>query len=234
RRYIFYYIHKSLKWKEGYLMKKYTRGIISILLICILCMSAGCTKEKITTKKKENVTLTISAAASLQNALGDIQKKYEQEYPYVKLLFNYGGSGTLQQQIVQGAPVDIFFSASEDKFNTLIDKGLINKQDKVDLLHNELVLIIPKDRKNTITDFTSLTTNTVSKVALGIPTSVPAGQYGKQALTHMNIWNTLEKKIVYAKDVRQVLTYVETKNVDAGIVYQTDANISKKVQIVET
>ncbi|MGG2067539.1 molybdate ABC transporter substrate-binding protein [Bacillus sp. S14(2024)] len=217
-------------------MNKYIfRFICSILFALFLVISTGCTntsKQEKTTAKKENIELTISAAASLQDALKDIQTQYEKKEPNVKLSFNFGSSGALQQQIEQGAPVDLFFSAAEDKFETLVNKGIIDQKEGKNLLGNELVLIVPKD--SNIKDFQALKEDQVTKIALGTPESVPAGKYAKEALTHLNLWNDLQNKMVYTKDVRQVLTYVETGSVNAGIVYKTDALISKKVKMANT
>ncbi|HEY4553928.1 MAG TPA: molybdate ABC transporter substrate-binding protein, partial [Bacillaceae bacterium] len=92
--------------------------------------------------------LTVSAAASLQDALGEIKKGFEKENPGITLHFNFGGSGSLQQQISQGAPVDLFFSADADKFGQLLEEGFIDENNAVNLVGNELVLIVPKASKN--------------------------------------------------------------------------------------
>ena len=107
-------------------------------------------------ENKENVELTISAAASLKDAMDVIQSAYQKEHPEVELKFNFGGSGSLQQQISQGAPVDLFFSAAEDKFDILVEEGNIAKEDGVDLLGNELVLVVPKEEESSITSFQDL------------------------------------------------------------------------------
>ncbi|WP_462411508.1 molybdate ABC transporter substrate-binding protein [Neobacillus sp. Marseille-QA0830] len=216
--------------KKGYLL------FLSFMIL--LLAMAGCsnhetskpTNEQKQTTSKQTVELTISAAASLQNTLTDIKASFEKEYPNVKISYNFGASGALQQQISQGAPVDLFFSAAEDKFQKLEQDGLIEKNNEINLLGNELVLVVPKDSNKGIKSFEDFTK--ADKVSLGTPESVPAGQYGKQTLEKLNIWNSVEGKVVYAKDVRQVLTYVETNNVDGGIIYKTDALTSNKVNIV--
>ncbi|MCM3724821.1 molybdate ABC transporter substrate-binding protein [Neobacillus cucumis] len=180
---------------------------------------------------EKNVELTVSAAASLQDALNDIKDSFQNEHPNVIINYNFGASGALQQQISQGAPVDLFFSAAEDKFDKLVQDGLIEKENGKDLLGNELVLVVPigSSKSKGIKSFEDLTKS--DKLSLGTPEAVPAGQYAKETLENMNVWKAVEGKVVYAKDVRQVLTYVESQNVDAGIVYKTDALISKKVKI---
>lgn len=210
------------------------RFVFSMLLLLVL--STGCSntnsEQKTNAKEEKTVELTISAAASLQDALQDVQKQYEKSNPNIKLSFNFGGSGALQQQIEQGAPADLFFSAAEDNFQTLVDKGLIDQKAVKNLLSNELVLVVPKD--SSTQDVQALKNEQVKKIAIGTPESVPAGKYAKSALTYLNLWDDIKNKMIYTKDVRQVLTYVETGNVEAGIVYKTDALISDKVKIAST
>ncbi|MBO9130541.1 molybdate ABC transporter substrate-binding protein [Bacillus sp. 165] len=214
-------------------MKHYAKALFGLLAGAVLiCAATGCTAVQ--TKKAKSVTLTVSAAASLQNALIDIQKQYKEEQPNIELAFNFGASGSLQQQIEQGAPVDLFFSAAEDKFQTLVKKGFIDKEERTGVLGNELVLIVPKNSGKRITSLTSLEQLDVKQLALGTPEVVPAGKYAQQALMNLKLWSAVEQKVVYAKDVRQVLTYVETNNVDGGLVYKTDALVSNKVDIVDT
>lgn len=178
----------------------------------------------------EKVELTISAAASLQDALKEIAADFEKKHPNIKITYNYGASGALQQQISHGAPVDLFFSAAEDKYDKLVKDGLINKNNGTDLVRNELVLIVPSH--SDVKGFNDLAKS--EQFSIGTPESVPAGKYAKETLENLKLWNEVEEKVVYAKDVRQVLTYVETGNVDAGIVYKTDAMISKKVKVAAT
>lgn len=212
------------------------------LLVALFLVLAGCASGNETQKQEqpqeqetnenaqEQVELTISAAASLQDALNELKGQFEQEHDHITLQFNYGASGSLQQQISQGAPVDLFFSAAEDKFDLLVDEGKI--EEGIDLVGNSLVLIVPENADNGIKTFDDLPK--ASKISIGIPESVPAGKYAKDVLENMQIWNDIEEKIVFAKDVRQVLTYVETGNVEAGIVYQTDALSSDKIVTVAT
>jgi len=207
--------------------KFYSFFAILLLLVGIL---AGCGNQERNTKTNEPVELTISAAASLQDALEELKATYEKEHDTIKILYNFGGSGALQQQILQGAPVDLFFSAAQDKFDTLVEKGIIDKKQGMNLLANDLVLIVPKKNEKHIQSFEDL--KLAGKIALGTPETVPAGQYGVETLKTMQLWEAIESKVVYTKDVRQVLTYTETENVDAGIVYKTDALSSEKVDIV--
>ena len=175
--------------------------------------------------------ITVSAAISLKDSLDAIGKMYEEKHPDVTVRLNYGGSGTLQRQIEQGAPVDVFFSAAEKQMDDLQDKGLVASGSRRDVVSNELVLIAPA-ANTTLRGFQDLALPGVKVVALGEPKTVPAGLYARQTLEHLGLLAQVEKKAVLAKDVRAVLTYVETGNADAGIVYRTDAESSTKVRIV--
>jgi molybdate transport system substrate-binding protein len=176
------------------------------------------------------VNLTISAAASLKEALTETEAAYKQSHANVDLSNNFGSSGTLATQIDQGAPVDVFLSAAAKPMDYLEAKGLIVGGTRRNLLRNTLVLIAPLDSK--LQDFQGLTGSSIRVIALGDPASVPAGQYGRQTLVALHLLDKINAKLVLAKDVRQVLTYVETGNADAGLVYATDAQASGKVRIV--
>jgi len=177
--------------------------------------------------------LTISAAISLQNTLQDIVRVYHAENPNVAVHFNLGASGTLQRQIEQGAPVDLFISASPAEMNALESKNLILPGSRKDLVTNSVVLIGPKGGAD-IRHFQDLAEPAVKIIAIGNPQSVPAGKYAQEILVHFGLWDKLKPKFVFAADVRQVLAYVETGNADAGIVYETDALISSGVTVVAT
>ncbi|MGA8014028.1 MAG: molybdate ABC transporter substrate-binding protein [Candidatus Acidiferrales bacterium] len=176
--------------------------------------------------------LTVSAAISLKDALDEAKQIYAAENPNVAIAANYGASGTLQLQIEQGAPVDVFLSAAPKQMDALDAKGLLLAGTRKNLLRNEVVLIVPKDDSAGISSFQDLTRADVKQIALGEPVTVPAGQYAKEVLTSLAIYDAVNSKAILAKDVRQVLTYVETGNVDAGIVYATDAMSSAKVKVV--
>lgn len=178
--------------------------------------------------------LTVSAAISLKDALDEAKRVYTNDHPNVAIAINYGASGTLQLQIEQGAPVDVFVSAAPKQMDTLERKGLLLTGTRKDLLQNEVVLIVPKDSNLGLASFRDLARADVKRVALGEPLTVPAGQYAKETLTSLGIYDSVNAKAILAKDVRQVLTYVETGNVDAGIVYATDATASARVIVAAT
>ncbi|WP_066070498.1 molybdate ABC transporter substrate-binding protein [Neobacillus soli] len=213
-------------------MKKVKLLLFSFMLLLLVVSGCSANKGQKQKASERQVELTISAAVSLQEALNDIKVSFEKENQNIKITYNYGSSGALQQQISQGAPVDLFFSAAEDKFDQLVKDGLIDKKQGTNLVGNELVLVVPKDSKKGINSLEDLTK--AGKISIGTPESVPAGKYAKETLEKINVWKAVEGKTVFAKDVRQVLTYVETGNVDAGLVYKTDALISTKVKICAT
>jgi len=203
---------------------KKTKRYAAVMLVAAMSLAvAACTEKK--------VELTISAAASLTDALNEIQTVYEKNHGNIKLLYNFGASGALQQQIEQGAPVDLFLSAATKNMKALVDGRWIDEDKQTNLLSNELVVVVPADRQADLPDEYALAAAEIKKVAIGIPESVPAGNYAMEALTNANLWDKLQPKLVQAKDVRQVLQYVETGNADAGFVYKTDALSSRKVKI---
>ncbi|MFT0803577.1 molybdate ABC transporter substrate-binding protein [Bacillus swezeyi] len=215
-------------------MKKMMLTGMAVLMAAVMLIGCQAEKGGSGDARSEEVQLTVSAAASLKDVLTELASDYEKDHANVSVKFNFGSSGALQQQIEQGAPADLYFSAAEDKFNRLVEKGLIAKNDSVKLLENGLVLIVPKGKTQQVNSFQDLTKDSVEKLAIGTPESVPAGKYGKETLTNLHLWSKVQPKLVYGKDVRQVLSYIETGNADAGIVYQTDALASDQAKTVET
>jgi len=198
-------------------------------------LAAGCAAEAPAASEGEAAELTVSAAASLTNALEEIEAAFEGEYPAVNVVYNFGASGALQRQIEQGAPVDLFLSAAAEPMEALVEQRLVDPNRVASLLTNELVVIVPSGGGSggiaAVGSLADLASENVRNVAIGIPDSVPAGGYAREALTASGLWDALEPKLVQAKDVRQVLQYVETGNADAGFVYRTDAMTSDGVDI---
>ncbi len=179
------------------------------------------------------ITLTISAAISLKAPLQAIGEDYERSHPDQRVVCNFGASGTLQHQIEQGAPVDIFISAGETQMDALEKDNLLVAGTRRDLLGNQLVLIVPM-REQDVKGFGDLTKSAVRSIAMGNPQVVPAGMYAKETLQNLNLLPKITGKLVFAQDVRQALAYVESGNADAGLVYVTDARISSAVRVVAT
>jgi len=181
----------------------------------------------------QQTSLLVSAAASLKDALEEIKPLYQKTRPNVNLTFNLAASGALLQQIEQGAPVDIFISAASRQMDTLEQKAAIAPGTRRNLATNRLVLIVPKE-STTVTSFKGLMAAQVKRISVGEPRSVPAGQYAEQVLQNLKLLDAVKPKLVYANNVRQVLSVVESGNADAGMVYATDAKISDKVKVVAT
>ncbi|HEX8070179.1 MAG TPA: molybdate ABC transporter substrate-binding protein [Pyrinomonadaceae bacterium] len=168
------------------------------------------------------VEITVSAAASLKDAFTELARLYEARNE-ARVRFNFGASGVLQKQIEQGAPVDVFASAGARQMDELAAKGLVLADTRRDFARNALVLVVPADAPARLADFAQLAQASVRRVAVGNPQTVPAGQYTEQLLTNLKLWEPLRPKLVLAEDVRQVLDYVARGEVDAGVVYASDA-----------
>lgn len=207
-----------------------------LFLLTFMLLLTACGADDMASKETENASeetteLFISAAASLTDAMDDIQEIYEKEHN-ITLTFNFGGSGKLAQQIQQGAPVDVFISANENWLHSLIEEKLIDSATKVDMTGNKLVLIAKETSDLTYQSFAEINAKELTDVAIGKPESVPAGEYTKEALMSINKWDEVESKVVFAQDVRQVLTYVETGNAEIGFVYESDALSSDQVTVL--
>ena len=221
-------IHKI----KRYFSTSFLIGILSTLLI------AGCSTHGLMTGSDDRATapiaLTVSAAASLQNALEAISPYFSAAHPDITIDYNFGASGALQQQIEQGAPADVFFSAATKQMDALADKGLILSGSRQPLLTNTLVLIAPVTSPLNITDLSQLKTANIGRFAVGEFRSVPAGQYAEQAFEKLDLLNFLQSKFVFGNTVRNVLAAVESGNADLGIVYASDAQLSDQVQVLAT
>lgn len=182
----------------------------------------------------QSTTLLIAAAASLQNALEEIDPLFESANRGTTVNYNFAASGPLQQQIEQGAPVDVFISAAARQMDALQEKDLILTDTRRNILTNSLVLVVPSNSTLGLTGFRQLTNSSVKKISVGEPRSVPAGQYAEEVFKNLGILDQLKPKFVYGNSVRNVLGTVESGNTDAGIVYTTDAKISNQVNQVAT
>ena len=209
------------------------RFLRALAAVFSMAMLAGCAMFAQQPPAVKQAPVTVSAAISLKDALDQLGREYERDHAGAKISFNYGGSGTLRHQIEQGAPVDLFFSAAQTQMDALQTAGLILNDTRHNIVANDLVLIAPSDTDN-IHTFQDLAKSMVKTVAIGELATVPAGMYAQQTLEHLGLWDAVQKKAVYAKDVRQVVTFVATGNADAGLVYRTDAQTSPKVRTIFT
>jgi molybdenum ABC transporter, periplasmic molybdate-binding protein len=218
------------------MIKKFIYYLCYGLVILLLTSGISCTKasQNPSPNQTAQTALTVSAAASLKDAMDEIKANYMNEKPNVTVTINYGASGSLEQQIEQGASVDLFISAATKQIDQLKAKGLTIDDTTKNLLGNALVLVVPSDSKANLNDFKGVTDPSIKKLALGEPASVPAGQYAEEVFTKLNILSSIKSKIVYAKDVKEVLTWVQSGNADAGVVYATDAKTTDKVKVIAT
>jgi molybdate transport system substrate-binding protein len=180
------------------------------------------------TRDKSPQPILVFAAASTTNALDELRGAFT-EQTGIEVQVSYASSATLAQQIVHGAEADVFLSADEQWADELARKNLV--AERHDLLGNHLVVVIPADSTLRLTKLSDLVADKIEHLAMGDPRGVPAGKYAKQALTKLGLWEQLKGKTVSAEDVRHALVYVETGAAEAGIVYSTDAAISKKVKV---
>jgi molybdenum ABC transporter, periplasmic molybdate-binding protein len=205
------------------------KWLVSSFLILVLI--TGCMSSPKPAAAPQ-IELNVSAALGLKEALADIKKEYEVKNPNITLVYNLAAAGVLQTQIEQGAPADVFISAASKQLDDLQKKDLLNTSTRRNLVSNTLVLIVPKDSRLSLSSFRGLANESVGKFGLGTPETMPAGQYGVEVLKHEGVWEQVKEKAVLAKDVRQIVAYVETGNVDAGIVFSTVAALSDKVKVV--
>ncbi len=176
-------------------------------------------------KVQSTHTVTISAAISLKNAFEEIGKIFTKRNPGVKVNFNFGASGDLARQIEAGAPVDVFALAASKDMDDIGQKGLLAANSRKDFARNTVVLIKPVHSTIGLSSLKDLLRGEVKRIAIGNPKTVPAGRYAEEALRHFSLWEALKDKLVFGENVRQVLDYVARDEVDAGLVYSTDAAV---------
>jgi molybdate transport system substrate-binding protein len=184
--------------------------------------------------QSQSATLLIAAAASLQDALEELDPMFESANRGITVNYNFAASGPLQQQIEQGAPVDLFISAATRQMDALQEKNLLLANTRRNLLTNDLVLVVPRNSRLGLTSFRQLTNANVRRISVGEPRSVPVGTYTEELFENLGILDELRPKLVYGNSVRNVLATIESGNADAGVVYTTDARISGQVTQVAT
>ena len=167
--------------------------------------------------------VTLSVAVSLKDAVEEVGRGFMAGRPGVTLRYNFGASGDLQKQIEAGAPVDVFLSAAQRQMDELEKQKLIVVASRRAVARNVLTAIKPADSRVDVAKPADLLGARVSRIAIGHPRSVPAGQYAEESLRALGLWDRLQPKLVFAENVRQVLDYVTRGEVDAGFVYTTDA-----------
>jgi len=213
-------------------VNKFRIKIILAALLIVVSLHFFAAEVAIAVEQQE---ITVSAAISLKNAFEDIGKLFESKHKGARVTFNVGASGDLVRQIKGGAPVDVFASAAQKDMDDAEKEGLIVPDSRVNFAGNSIVLIIPADSKLEIETFQDLKLNQVQKIAAGNPKTVPAGRYAEEVFVHFNLLSAIREKLIYGENVRQVLDYVARGEVDAGVVYSTDAMVrAKDIRIVAT
>ena len=204
------------------------------LVVWALMVSCAATAPATRDGAAAPASITVSAAASLEDVLGAIAPAFTAAHPDTTVNYNFAASGALQRQIEQGAPVDVFFSAATQQMEALAKKDLILSDSRQDIVTNRLVLIAPQSSSLNITELDQLKDADIRRFSVGEFRSVPAGQYAEQALQNMNLLPTLESKFVFGNSVRSVLAAVSTSSADVGLVYATDAALSDQVKVLAT
>ena len=218
-------------------MKTKNMLIISIVAIVVVIgatsvVSAGLFDFLGSNSNLDGQEVNLAAAASLKNVYDEkLIPMFKEKYPGVKVTPTYASSGDLQSQIENGLQADVFMSAANKQMNKLADEGLVDNKTNVQFLENKVVLIVPKDSTANITSFDDLK-KVNGTIAIGDPESVPAGQYAKEAMTNLGIWNDTESKLSLGTDVTAVLNQVAQGSADCGIVYSTDAKSNDGVKVV--
>ena len=196
-------------------MSKTTIKTLATCLLCLLLVVA-CRPAGPTTSSE----IIVSAAVSLKDAFVEVAQLNEQRNN-TKVHFNFGASGALQKQIESGAPADVFASAGAKQMDELAARNLIVGSTRTDFVRNVLVLVTPVNGVP-VASFADLTKAEIKRIAIGNPKTVPAGQYTEQSFNKQNLLPSIQSKLIYAEDVRQVLDYVGRGEVDAGVVYASD------------
>jgi molybdate transport system substrate-binding protein len=184
-----------------------------LALLCGACLSLACHAAE----------LTVSAAASLSNALRDVAPLFEAAHPGTRVQFNFAASGALLQQLVQGAPVDVFVSADQQTMDQAQVRGLVVAAQRHNVVANTLVVIVPAASAKAPKALAELTQAAYPRVAIGLPASVPAGRYAKAALEAAGMWAAIEARMIGVQTPRQALDYAARGEVEAAFVYATDA-----------
>lgn len=200
------------------------------ILMCLFAIMAS--MPWVPSSARAETELLVSAAASLTESFKELTKVYEAKNPGVKVRCNFGGSGPLLQQIVQGAPVDLFASADQETMDKAEKGGLLLPGSRTNFTGNSLVLVTPVNMP-AITGLAELKSSRVQKIAMANPASVPAGRYAKAALERQGLWQVLAPKCVMGISVKQALEYVMRGEVEAGFVFASDAaGVKDKVRVV--
>jgi len=191
-------------------------AVAALTLLACCCSGAG---------REAAPPIVVAAAASLAGALGDAALAFRAERPAARVEISSGGSGLLVQQILRGAPVDVFVSASPVEVERLREAGAIVEETRTRIASNRLVVVVPRGRRAP-RDADALAGGGFGVVAVGNPRTAPLGRYTRQALERLGLAERLEPKLVFGENARQTLDYVARGEADAGIVYASDLSLA--------
>jgi len=210
-----------------------TRILAFAIVIFTMTFMVGCNNQNDGAAERP-ITLLVGAAASLTDVMQELAMAYEAANENVRLEFTFASSGTLQVQIEEGAPMDIFIPASQTQMNNLSEQGLIHGESR-NLLRNAIALIVPTGESKGIATFSDLASDSVLRIGLGDPEIVPGGTRAREIFTSLGIEGEIygSGREVLAPDIRTVLAWVEMGEVDAGVVFMTDAITTDRVTVVE-
>ena len=194
--------------------------MVALIFLFILGCSSG---------SSSNNELLILSAASLAEAMGEIETSFESETG-IELYISLGGSQWLAQQIASGAPADLFISAGNQPILFLAERGLLDGK-PVPILTNQMVIVVDSKNPFSFNSLEELKNPRIERIAIADPLLAPAGLYAKHALTKLDVWNAIESKLVFGADVRTTMAYVETGNADVAFVYATDAALADSLSI---
>ena len=203
-------------------MKMKKNSLIALLLLVLVVQSAPFTLAEPTTE------ITVSAAISLKDAFMEIGRIFKERHPGAKLMFNFGASGDLARQIEAGAPVDLYASAAQKDMDDIDRKGLLVSNSRNNFVSNKVVLVKSARSRIPLNSFQDLEKNEIKRVVIGNPKTVPAGRYAEEVLRYFSLWDVIREKLIFAEHVRQGLDYVDRNEVDAAIVYSTDAFVGER------
>jgi molybdate transport system substrate-binding protein len=196
-----------------------------LIILTIFALSASAISAK------KDGEILVSAAISLKDAFEEISSLYEERTGF-RARLNLSSSGLLQKQIEAGAPVDVYASAGMKQMDALETGGFVVPGTRTVFARNRLVLIVPAGSALVLNSFAGLADSGISRLAIGNPKTVPAGQYAEQALKSMALWDLLKSRLIPAENVRQVLDYVARDEVDAGFVYASDVPVSRGKTVI--
>ena len=209
------------------------KNLSIIILIALMVFTLfGCVGGK-EVANMEEINLYVSVAASVQDAILELQEVYKSENKHINIIPNFGPSGGLMQQIIEGVDSDLFISAGKRQIDELEENGLLVNESRINLLKNDLVLIVNENSRDKVNSLDDLLTLQGTAIAMGEPESVPAGRYTLEALQNLGIYDQLKPHIVFTKDVRQALNYVDTENTIAGFCYASDVKMASNSLVVQ-